>query len=180
MRPATSGSTSPVALAAPVVVGIIDMAAARARRRSLCGRSRICWSFVYAWIVVIRPCRNPNESLSTFTTGARQFVVQLAFEMMWWVSGSYMPWFTPSTIVTSSSLAGAVMIAFLAPASRCFEAETRSRKIPVASTTMSTPRSAQGSPAGSLSLRTRMSSPSTRSPLSVTSTVPGYRPCTES
>ena len=44
--PFSSGSTSPTATAAPVVVGIIDSAAARARRRSLCGRSRSCWSFV--------------------------------------------------------------------------------------------------------------------------------------
>ena len=37
--PFSSGITSPTALAAPVLVGIIDTAAARARRRSLCGRS---------------------------------------------------------------------------------------------------------------------------------------------
>jgi hypothetical protein len=46
MRPFTSGSTRDVALAAPVVVGMMDMAAARARRRSLCGRSRMFWSLV--------------------------------------------------------------------------------------------------------------------------------------
>ena len=39
-RPFRSGSTSPTATAAPVVVGIMDNPAARARRRSLCGRSR--------------------------------------------------------------------------------------------------------------------------------------------
>ena len=44
--PFSSGMTSETALAAPVVVGIIDTPAARARRRSLCGRSRIFWSFV--------------------------------------------------------------------------------------------------------------------------------------
>ena len=44
--PFTSGMTSAVALAAPVVVGMMLSAAARARRRSLCGRSRICWSLV--------------------------------------------------------------------------------------------------------------------------------------
>ena len=44
--PFTSGITSDVAFAAPVVVGIIDTAAARARRRSLCGKSRIDWSLV--------------------------------------------------------------------------------------------------------------------------------------
>ena len=49
--PLSSGSTSETARAAPVVVGIMDMAAARARRRSLCGRSRIFWSFVSERIV---------------------------------------------------------------------------------------------------------------------------------
>ena len=39
--PFSSGSTRPIAFAAPVVVGIIDSAAARPRRQSLCGRSRI-------------------------------------------------------------------------------------------------------------------------------------------
>ena len=81
--PSTSGITSAVARAAPVVVGIMDMAAARARLMSLWGMSSITWSLVYEWIVVISPRRNPNPSRSTFTTGARQFVVQLALEMMW-------------------------------------------------------------------------------------------------
>ena len=44
--PFNSGRTRPTALAAPVLVGIMDMAAARARRRSVWGRSRICWSLV--------------------------------------------------------------------------------------------------------------------------------------
>ena len=34
-------------VAAPVEVGIIDSPAARARRKSLCGKSSNCWSFVY-------------------------------------------------------------------------------------------------------------------------------------
>ena len=38
--------TRAVAFAAPVVVGIIDSAAARARRLSECGTSRRAWSFV--------------------------------------------------------------------------------------------------------------------------------------
>src|SRR5208283_1197196 len=44
--PASSGITSLSALAAPVDVGIMLIAAARARRRSLCGKSRITWSLV--------------------------------------------------------------------------------------------------------------------------------------
>ena len=39
--PFNSGITSEIALAAPVEVGIIDSAAARERRRSLCGKSNI-------------------------------------------------------------------------------------------------------------------------------------------
>src|ERR1700722_9820467 len=44
--PPSSGMTSFSALAAPVDVGIMLIAAARARRRSLCGKSRITWSLV--------------------------------------------------------------------------------------------------------------------------------------
>src|ERR1035441_10304753 len=53
--PFISGMISEIALAAPVVVGIIDRPAARALLRSLWGSSWIFWSFVYAWIVVMRP-----------------------------------------------------------------------------------------------------------------------------
>ena len=44
--PFNSGMTRPMALAAPVEVGIIERLAARARRRSSCGRSRMRWSLV--------------------------------------------------------------------------------------------------------------------------------------
>ena len=44
--PFNSGSTSPTARAAPVVVGIMDMPAARARRMSLWIWSKIFWSLV--------------------------------------------------------------------------------------------------------------------------------------
>ena len=42
--PLSSGRTSLTALAAPVVVGIMERAAARARRKSLCGKSSSLWS----------------------------------------------------------------------------------------------------------------------------------------
>src|SRR4026207_2011972 len=87
--PFSSGNTSATAFAAPVDVGIIDNAAARARRRSLCGRSSSCWSLVYEWIVVICAERIPNFSWTTFATGARQFVVYDAFEVTWCAAGSY-------------------------------------------------------------------------------------------
>ncbi len=80
--PLRSGRTTPIARAAPVEVGIRLIAAARARRRSLCGRSRIRWSFVYAWIVVMKPRSIPYASFSTLAIGAMQLVVQEAFETM--------------------------------------------------------------------------------------------------
>ena len=61
----------------------------------------------------------PKLSSSTFAKGARQFVVQEAFEMMWCSSLLYWSSFTPMTMVMSSFLAGAEMTTFLAPASRC-------------------------------------------------------------
>ena len=45
----------------------MESAAARARRRSLWGRSRIFWSFVYECTVVIWPFTIPNVSLVDFT-----------------------------------------------------------------------------------------------------------------
>jgi hypothetical protein len=45
-RPAMSGITRPIALAAPVLVGMMLTAADRARRRSLCGQSISIWSLV--------------------------------------------------------------------------------------------------------------------------------------
>jgi len=44
--PFSSGMTSKIAFAAPVDAGIMESAAARARRKSSCGRSRMRWSFV--------------------------------------------------------------------------------------------------------------------------------------
>jgi hypothetical protein len=44
--PSSSGITSATARAAPVVVGMIESAAALARRRSLCGKSSTFWSLV--------------------------------------------------------------------------------------------------------------------------------------
>ena len=44
--PLSSGITSPTAFAAPVVVGMMFIAAARARYGSWCGRSCTFWSFV--------------------------------------------------------------------------------------------------------------------------------------
>ena len=48
----------------------------------------MCWSFVYAWIVVMKPRSIVYASCRSFATGAMQFVVHDAFEMMLCCSGS--------------------------------------------------------------------------------------------
>src|SRR3954453_1217762 len=123
----------------------------------------------------------PTRSLSTLATGARQLVVQDALEMTWWLSGSYTsPKLTPSTTVASGSVAGAEMITFCAPASRCLAASSRLVNRPVDSITTSAPRSPHGSCAGSFSASPLTSRPSIASAPSRTSTVPLKGPKTES
>src|SRR6476659_4547772 len=80
----------------------------------------------------------------------------------------------------SGSPAGAEMITFFAPASRCFCAEARSVKKPVDSITTSTPRSPHGRFAGSRSASPFSSFPSTVSEPASASTVPWNLPSTES
>ena len=137
------------------------VAALRARRRSLCGASRMFWSFVYEWIVDMKPLTQPRLSTIGFTAVARQFVVHDAFEMMLCFAGSYIASLTPSTSVMSSPLAGAEMMTFFAPPpSMCARALAASVKRPVDSMTMSTPRSRHGSLPGSRSARTLIVLPS--------------------
>src|SRR5438128_8712576 len=97
--PFTSGHTSAVALAAPVVDGMMLIAAERPPFQSLRdGPSTVFCVAVYAWTVVINPSLSPKPSFSTtWTTGARQLVVQLAFETTWWLALSYFSWLTPIT-----------------------------------------------------------------------------------
>src|SRR5258706_9642690 len=89
--PLSSGRTRPTAAAAPVLVGIIDIVAERARRRSSWKTSVSTWSLVYAWIVVMSRFTTPIFSWSGFTAGARQLVVHEALEItvcealrVWW------------------------------------------------------------------------------------------------
>src|SRR4029077_19350342 len=92
--PLRFGNKSPMALAAPVELGMIESAAARMRRRSglplrvAVAWSWSCWSLVYAWTVVIRPCSMAKRSFRTLAIGARQFVVHDALEMTVWAAGS--------------------------------------------------------------------------------------------
>ena len=83
-------------------------------------------------------------------------------------------------MVMSSPLAGQVMTTFLAPASMCFWASSPVLKMPVDSTTTSTPRSPQGRLDGSRSESTLNAWPSATMPSSVASTDENARPWTES
>ncbi len=110
----------------------------------------------------------PKLSSSTLAIGATQLVVQEALEMIACASASYFSSLTPITIVMSSSLAGAETMTFFAPPSMWARAAGPLVNRPVDSMTMSTPRSPQGSLAGSRSARilialspTRISSPET-------------------
>ncbi len=86
--PSSSGKIRPIAVADPVVVGISDTLAARARRRSLCGASTTVCVLVMSCSVVIEPRRIPMPSWITFTIGARQFVVHDAAVRMSCSAGS--------------------------------------------------------------------------------------------
>ena len=73
----------------------------------------------------------------------------------------------------SSCFAGALMMTFVAPAARCALAFSAVVNRPVLSRTMSTPRSFQGSAAGSVSARHLISRPSMMIEPSRTLTSPG-------
>src|SRR5258708_18290828 len=143
--PLSLGSTRPTAVAAPVVVGIMLTARARGRRRSLCGKSWIGWSFVYECTVVMKPRLTPNLSSRTLAVVARQLVVHEALLMIRCLAGSYAFSLTPSTTVTSGSLAGAVRMTFLAPAAMCLLAGAGAPEVPVGSPATSTPGHFHGS-----------------------------------
>src|SRR5262249_49037240 len=101
-------------------------------------------------MVVIVPLAIPNCGCSTCTTGARQLVVQEAFDSTWCLVGSYMWAFTPSTTVRSSCVAGAEMMTFFTLPRRWALALVASVNLPVASTTTWTSSADQSISAGSL------------------------------
>merc|ERR1719262_827788 len=115
--PFNSGITLPTALAAPVAEGMMFAEAQCPPRQSLpprLGPSTVSWVAVIAWTVVIKASTSPNFSLTTFASGARQLVVQEAFETT--VSPPvYFVLFTPMTYIGTASFGGAEIITFLQP-----------------------------------------------------------------
>src|SRR3984893_15425638 len=112
-------------------------------------------------MVVMVPLTILKTSLRTLATGARQLVVQEAFEIMLCFAASYFSWFTPNTSVTSSFFAGAEMMTFFTGPRRCFLASLASVQRPVDSITTCAPTDSHGSAAGSFSLNTLIVLPST-------------------
>ncbi|CAL4120201.1 unnamed protein product, partial [Meganyctiphanes norvegica] len=109
--PSNFGRTLPTAFAAPVPDGMIFCWAPRPPRQSLPeGPSTVFWVAVVAWTVVIRPSSKPNSSSRTFTTGARQFVVQEALDTTVMLL-SYFSRLTPQTNIGASA-EGAEMMTF--------------------------------------------------------------------
>src|SRR3984893_3760832 len=103
----------------------------------------------------------PNVSCKTLATGARQFVVQDAFDTTLCFAASYVLSLTPRTNVASGPSAGAEIITFLTDPRRCFLASAPLVNSPVDSTTMSAPTEAQSISPGSFVLKTLKDLPST-------------------
>merc|ERR1712003_451373 len=81
--PFTAGRHLPTAFAAPVEEGMMFCEAQRPPRQSLPpreGPSTVSWVAVVACTVVIRPSTRPKFSCTTLVSGARQLVVQEAFD----------------------------------------------------------------------------------------------------
>merc|ERR1719331_2413230 len=112
--PLSAGMTLPTALAAPVAAGMMFCPAPRPPRQSFpLGPSTVFWVAVVACTVVIKPSLILKLSWITLASGARQLVVQEAFETTFMLL-SYLLLFTPITNIGASA-EGAEMITFLAP-----------------------------------------------------------------
>jgi len=80
-----AGMTTPTALAAPVLEGMMFSKMPRPPRQSLLlGPSTVFCVAVAACTVVIKPRLMPHLSFNTLATGAKQLVVQEALETMAW------------------------------------------------------------------------------------------------
>src|SRR5438067_13081389 len=107
-------------------------------------------------MVVMVPLMILKVSCTTLTIGAKQLVVQDAFEMTLCLLASYLSWLTHNTSVTSSFLAGAEMMTFFTGPRRCFFASLASVTHPVDSMTTCAPTPSHGNHAGSFSRSTRI------------------------
>src|SRR6266849_4470985 len=95
------------------------------------------------------PTSMPNVSCNTFATGARQLVVQEAFDTILCAAGSKSCSLTPMQTVTSASFEGAEMITCSTDFLRWSDAFAFDVNRPDDSTMISAPRSPHGISEGS-------------------------------
>ena len=112
--PGSEGIISTIALDAPVDVGTIDWLADLALLGSLWELSKILWSLVKEWMVVIKPVSMSKFSFRTCATGAIQLVVNDAAERILssFFNSNSLP---PKTIVFSAFSHGAETRMFCEP-----------------------------------------------------------------
>src|SRR3989344_101184 len=153
----SSGIVCITASAAPVVDGTIFAAAARPLLGSLASgpSTNFCFA-VYPWTVVIVAFLTPKFSKIICITGATELVVQDAFAVIELFVANLSS-LTPTSAVTTSPVAGAVITTLFAPTSRCALAFSAVVKNPEDSTTTPIPSSFHGNFAGSFSANTLMS-----------------------
>mmetsp|Transcript_41163 Transcript_41163/g.129298 ORF Transcript_41163/g.129298 Transcript_41163/m.129298 type:complete len:224 (-) Transcript_41163:113-784(-) len=148
--PFSSGNTSAIAVAEPVEVGDrLTMPDLPLRRSCFLPVSHIStrvWVPVTLWTVVIIPFSIPIFSWMTFTTGARQLVVHDAAVQMTWSLVSLSSLTPITTLRTDGSFTGALTTTRLTPQSRYGCRTLVLRKVPVHSSTSSTPSSFHGTP----------------------------------
>src|SRR5690554_2768292 len=150
---------------------MILLAAARPPLQSFWeGPSTVFWVAVVECTVVIKPSTIPKLSLITLANGAKQLVVQEAFETTR-ISLEYLSSFTPMTNM-GASFEGALTTTFLAPPLKWAEAFSISLKTPVDSTMYSAPQEFQGISAGFLKAKTLICLPLTTSLSPSTATEP--------
>src|SRR4030043_1076022 len=127
----------------------------------------------------MRPSIMPKLSWRTLVTGARQLVVQEAFDTNC-MSALYLSLLTPITNIGVSSFEGADITTRFAPALIWPSHDSFVRKRPVDSQTYSAPTASHLRLAWSFSPVTRFFLPFTIRSLPEDSTVPLNTPCTES
>ena len=110
--------------------------------------------------VVIKPSAIPKFSCNTLASGAKQFVVHEALDIIF-SSALYRWWLTPTTYVGVFPFDGALMITFYAPPFKCNPAFSSVKNAPVDSQTIEAPGSPHLILLGSFSAKTLILCPST-------------------
>jgi len=106
-------------------------------------------------MVLITALLTPILSTNTLVSGAKQLVVQEAIEITWSLTCNSASFTLKTIVLVDSSLAGALIITFLAPACTWANASSPLVKRPVDSMTTSIPNLLQGNLLGSFSAKAK-------------------------